>query len=116
MPVHDTEFFVEVPDLANCLYIAFPPITGVENSSPETIEVYTIKVEKGERLSEGEIRNHLYDNFGKQLEYALSVVSGPKEDKTVEKCKLVGFQMWLVCLYWRVKLIYLAMYSIGLFI
>ena len=88
--VPGTEFFVEVPDLAGCLYIAFPPTTGVENSSHKTIEVYAIKVEQGGRLSEGEIQNDLYDNFGKQLECAMSVVSGPKEDKTEERCKSVG--------------------------
>lgn len=88
--VPGTQFFVEVPNCAGYIYIAFPPTSGVENSSHETIEVYAVKVEQGGQLSEGEIRNHLYNNFGKQLEYAMSVISGPKEGKTDERCKSVG--------------------------
>ena len=85
--VLDTQFFVEIPNCASSLYIAFPPTTGVEDSSPETIEVYVIKMEQGEQLSEGEIRNRFYDSFGKQLECAMSVVYGGKTEKL---CKSLG--------------------------
>ena len=99
--VPGTQFFVEVPNCAGYIYIAFPPTSGVESSSHEMIEVYAVKVEQGGQLSEGEIRNHLYNNFGKQLEYAMSVISGPKEGKTEERCKSVGLpNMGCVFIVW----------------
>ena len=78
---------MEIPDCAGSLYIAFPPTTAAEDSSPETIEVYVIKMEQGEQLSEGEIRNRFYDSFGKQLECGMSVVY---EGKTEKRRKSLG--------------------------
>ena len=94
--VPDTQFFVEIPDCASSLYIAFPPTTGAEDSSPETMEVYVIKMEQGEQLSEGEVRNRFYDSFGKQLEYAMSVVYGGKTEKQCKSLGLPNIYGWCV--------------------
>ena len=91
-----TQFFVEIPDCAGSLYIAFPPTTGAEDSSPETMEVYVIKMEQGEQLSEGEVRNRFYDSFGKQLEYAMSVVYGGKTEKRCKSLGLPNIYGWCV--------------------
>lgn len=106
--VPDTQFFVEIPDCASSLYIAFPPTTGAEDSSPETMEVYVIKMEQGEQLSEGEIRNRFYDSFGKQLEYAMSVVDDPERECKSLGLPNMGSYVFVVCC----RLLFLAMYSL----